>query len=110
MYQNEITSTRTLPSASYYERPAPGHGYTYVKERLPVTKQSAVESNSDDLSSIGSILGAVLCFLLFCVIIFSIAYPFTMSRPSPPDGYMYSDNMWWCYHCTTPSTCAGRCW
>jgi hypothetical protein len=67
-------------------------------------------NNGDDLSTIGSILGAVVCFLLFCLIIFSLAYPFTMYRSSPPDGYVYSDGMWWCYHCVNAPNCASRCW
>lgn len=66
-------------------------------------------TSADDLSTMGSILGAVVCFLLFCLIILSIAYPFTMYRTSPPPDHIYDDGMWWCYHCSG-SSCASRCW
>jgi hypothetical protein len=74
-----------------------------------VYKPPAPSNSSDDLSTAGSILGAVVCFLLFFLIIVSIAYPFTMYRTVPHPHHVYSDSMWWCYHCTAGS-CASRCW
>lgn len=81
---------------------------SYTKPPPPGANNS---NNTDDLSAVGSILGAVVCFLLFCLIIASIAYPFTMYRTAPSRDHVYSDGMWWCYHCTAGgSSCASRCW
>lgn len=58
-------------------------------------------------STIETLFGGLFCFLLFVLIIFCIAYPFTMYRNNP--GLSYSDDNWWCYHCMA-SNCASRCW
>lgn len=78
----------------------------------PQAQQQMTSSNNtnDDLSTIGSILGAVVCFLLFFLIIFSIAYPFTMYRTPRPHSHIYSDDLWWCYHCHGMTGCASHCW
>jgi hypothetical protein len=68
---------------------------------------SASSSYDDELSTVGSILGATFCFVLFLVILASIAYPLTMYRESPVGSHVYADDKWWCYHCYN---CAARCW
>ena len=84
----QIHMYRTAPfhSSSYYHPselthdPQNGIGYTYVKEPRVISGGGGggtppTSNNEDELSTVGSILGASVCFLLFCLIIFSIAYP-----------------------------------
>ena len=75
--------------------------------RKPTVKYQATEEE-ESASTIGSILGAIFCFLLFLIIVFSLCYPFTMYR-SNPNYSVYSDDRWWCYHCFD-SHCGSRCW
>jgi len=64
-------------------------------------------NENDDVSLLGTMLGALFCLLLFCVIIASVAYPMTMYKESPG---AFSDEKWWCYHCMDPSFCGAKCW
>ena len=67
-----------------------------------------MDANATDGSMIGSVLGGIFCFLLFLLIIFSVAYPFTMYKTNPNYEH-YPDEKWWCYHCSQ-SWCANKCW
>lgn len=82
----------------------------YSERRLPATRRTEEGNHdmTDDGSMIGSILGAIFCFLLFLLIVFSVCYPFTMYKTNP-NYTTYSDEKWWCYHCTE-SWCANKCW
>ncbi len=77
--------------------------------RPPFYQSPNSETSMDsDGGMIGSLLGGVFCFLLFLLIIFCIAYPFTMYRQNP-NYSSYPDDKWWCYHCLQ-SWCASKCW
>ena len=84
-------------SSSYYSRDKP----RYAKVE---------QAQDDDISTVGSFLAAVLCFVLFCIVIMCIAYPFTMYRDRPAYTQRYADDKWWCYHCTDASFCGAKCW
>jgi len=104
-------SNRVIPSnyVDYYGN-KPVEMNSYGATIKPSASQNTNNNNADDLSTMGNILGAIVCFLLFCLIIFSIAYPFTMYRTTPPHDHVYSDDMWWCYHCNGMNGCASHCW
>ncbi len=83
----------------------------YYHHDTEASRKSAPKYQSteeDSASMIGSVLGAIFCFLLFLLIVFSLCYPFTMYRTNP-NYSVYSDDRWWCYHCFE-SYCASRCW
>ncbi len=104
--------------ASYYDNydPQKTGKYNNRNERiitneryLANTRPPNSETNMDfDGGTIGSILGGIFCFLLFLLIIFSIAYPLTMYRSNPYYS-SYPDDKWWCYNCVQ-SWCASKCW
>jgi hypothetical protein len=71
-------------------------------------RDSGSSMATDDGSMIGSILGAIFCFLLFLLIVFAVCYPFTMYRTNPYYT-TYSNDKWWCYHCME-TWCANKCW
>lgn len=72
------------------------------------TNNNNNEDSTSSSSMIGSVLGAIFCFLLFLLIIFALSYPFTMYRTNPYYS-VYSNDRWWCYHCFE-TRCANRCW
>ncbi len=98
-----------------YENPRTIRSYPYEGQkpelqRYNVTSRNLRESNelNDDGTIVGSIIGCIFCFLLFLLIIFSIAYPFTMYKDNPNINH-YRSEKWWCYHCTD-TWCANKCW
>jgi hypothetical protein len=90
---------------SYYPYPPPNHNNT--------NNGRECNNKKDDedycASSLGAVLGVVLCLVIFLVLLGAMSYPYAMQRPRPAQ---YMDERWWCYQCTTsPSTgCAARCW
>ncbi len=92
-------------NASFFQRPE----LQRYNNNNATTKHTR-ESNelNDDGTIIGSIIGCIFCFLLFLLIIFCIAYPFTMYKDNP-NMNSYAEDKWWCYHCTD-TWCANKCW
>ena len=90
------------PNTNYYS----WYGTRSYNSRK-ASSSSGVDTSVDDDGMVGVILGSVLCFFLFCIIIFSIAYPLTMYRENPG---RYSDDKWWCYNCNNAAFCGSRCW
>jgi len=86
--------------------PVPQNHYYYYGS----TRQQTSSNDDDSASTLAALLGACLCFLLFCVILFSIAYPFTMYKEAPTGPLRFSEDKWWCYHCSDPSACGSKCW
>jgi len=69
--------------------------------------------DEEDVSLVSTMLGALFCFLLFCIIVASIAYPLTMYKENPGNRFAFSDEKWWCYHCldsSSSSFCGAKCW
>ena len=73
------------------------------EKRLRQQEQAA---NDDDFSMMGSVLGALVCILLFFLILFSLSYPYTMKGGERP--VQFTEDKWWCYHCG--DNCGSRCW
>ena len=77
------------------------------------TGKQAKAAAAEDTDMWGSLLGVSLCLLLLLIIVFSVAYPLTMYRDSPPQpSYQYTEDNWWCYHCLegSPTYCRSKCW
>jgi hypothetical protein len=97
-------------SPSLYSNPgyAPRREYQRRVASRQMEEGALRDPAPDDGSMIGSILGAIFCFLLFLLIVFSVCYPFTMYKTNPYYA-SYSNEKWWCYHCAE-TWCANKCW
>ena len=80
------------------------------KSKKKIQSRGFDNDDNNDESTLGVILGAIMCFVLFCIIVFSISYPLTMYKESPSTPMQFSEDKWWCYHCTNPSLCGAKCW
>jgi hypothetical protein len=67
------------------------------------------KQSSED-GTLGAVLAGMLCLVLLFVILGCVAYPFTMCKEMPRSPRHYSEDKWWCYHCTDAALCGSRCW